>query len=84
MGYLLEMGLRRRKEFIEKRNIADSGMHAAHQALDNRHGSNPKPLLRRNVAESFPAAQKEPCLQDAARNDRRNPILPYRRDGIVQ
>jgi hypothetical protein len=37
MGYLLEMGLRRSKTFIKKRNIGGySGMHAAHQALARR------------------------------------------------
>jgi hypothetical protein len=30
------MVVRRSKEFIEKRNIADSGVHAAHQALVRR------------------------------------------------
>ena len=34
MELLLEMGVRRSKEFIEKRNIADSGLHGANQALD--------------------------------------------------
>ncbi len=33
MGYLLEMGVRRSKNFIKKRNIGDSGVYATHQAL---------------------------------------------------
>jgi hypothetical protein len=35
MDILLEMGVRRSKEFIEKRNNPYSGVHAAHQALNN-------------------------------------------------
>jgi hypothetical protein len=33
MGYLLQMGVRGRESFIKERNIGDSGVHGAHQAL---------------------------------------------------
>ena len=45
MGNLLEMGVRRRKKFSKKRNIGDSGVHAAHQALTRRFISMPLPAL---------------------------------------
>lgn len=72
MELLLEMGVRRSKEFIEKRNIADSGLHGTHQALARL--TDMDVITNRDFGamwpEPFPAAQKEPCFRDATRNDR--------------
>ena len=69
MGHLFEMVVRRSKDFITKRNIDDSGVYAAYQALVRRCSALDEQgaLLSFDIQDIFPftislsAQHRRPC-----------------------